>query len=76
MRKSGLGPGRVIDCQSCGKPVTTHSMSVFAAVPAFLGGLMALKSGSLLLGSLAVVAGVLAMALVQTFLVPLVRSDA
>ena len=33
-RKSGLGPGRIVNCQSCGKPVTTHSMAVFAAIPA------------------------------------------
>ena len=76
MRKSGLGPGRTINCQSCGKPVTTHSMSVLAAIPAFLGGLVALKSASFLLGSAAIVGGVLAMAFIQTFLVPLVRSDA
>jgi hypothetical protein len=75
MRKSGLGPGRTINCQSCGKPVTTHSMSVVAAVPAFLGGLVALKSASLLLGGAAIVGGVLAMGLIQTFLVPLVRTD-
>ena len=75
MRKSGLGPGRIINCQSCGKPVTTHSMSVFAAIPAVLGGLMALRSSSWLIGSAAVVGGVLAMGLIQTFLVPLVRSD-
>jgi hypothetical protein len=76
MRKSGLGPGRMINCQWCGKPLTTHSMSVFAAIPAVLGGLFALRSGSLLLGSAAIMGGVLAMGLIQTFLVPLVRSDA
>ncbi len=75
VRKSGLGPGRTINCQACGKPVTTHSMGVFAAIPAFLGGLVALKSASLLLGGAAVVAGILTMAVIQTFLVPLVRSD-
>lgn len=75
MRKSGLGPGRTINCQACGKPVTTHSMNVFAAIPAFLGGLVALRSSSLLLGGAAVVAGILTMAFIQTFLVPLVRSD-
>ena len=75
MRKSGLGPGRKLDCQSCGKSVTTHSMAVFAAIPAFLGGIVALKSASLLLGGAAVVAGVLTMGLIQTFLVPLVRGD-
>jgi hypothetical protein len=51
-------------------------MSVFAAIPAFLGGLVALKSASLLLGSAAIVGGILTMGLIQTFLVPLVRSDA
>jgi len=75
-RKSGLGPGRVINCESCGKRVTTHPMSIFAAVPAFLGGLFALKSGSMLLGAAYVVAGVLTMAFIQTFIVPLVRTDA
>jgi hypothetical protein len=75
MRKSGLGPGRAVPCQSCGKPVTTHPLAIFAAVPAFLGGVLALKSGSWLIGSASVACGVLLMGLVQTFLVPLVRSD-
>ena len=76
MRKSGLGPGRVIGCQSCGKPVKTHSIGVFAAIPAVLGGLFALRSGSWLLGGAAILGGLLAMGLIQTFLVPLVRGDA
>ena len=75
LRKSGLGPGRKISCQSCGKLVTTHSMSVFAAIPAFLGGLVALKSASFLIGGAAIVGGILTMGLLQTFLVPLVRGD-
>ena len=74
-RKSGLGPGRIVNCQSCGKPVTTHAMAVFAAIPAFVGGLVAVRSASLLQGGAAVLAGVLTMAFVQTFLVPLVRAD-
>ena len=75
MRKSGLGPGRVIGCASCGKPVTTHSVAVLAAIPAFLGGVVFLRSTSTAVGIAAIVAGVLAMALIQTFLVPLVRAD-
>ena len=75
-RKSRLGPGRTINCQSCEKPVTTHSMGVFAAIPAVLGSVVFLKSASVLLGIAAIVGGVLAMAFIQTFLVPLVRSDA
>jgi hypothetical protein len=50
-------------------------MAVFAAIPAFLGGFVFLKSTSVLLGGMAVVGGVVLMALIQTFLVPLVRSD-
>jgi hypothetical protein len=75
MRKSRLGPGRSVNCQSCGKPVATHSMAVFAAIPAFLGGLAFMKSASLLLGMAAIAGGLLTMGLIQTFLVPLVRSD-
>ncbi len=75
-RKSGLGPGRMIPCQSCGKPVMTHSLAVFAAIPAFLGGLGLLKSSSMLVGVACVVGGLLAMAFIQTFLVPLVRTEA
>jgi len=75
-RKAGLSPGRVVGCQSCGKPVTAHPIAIFAAIPAFLGGFAALHSGSLLPGSLYVVFGVLAMALIQTFLIPLIKSDA
>ena len=75
-RKAGLGPGRVIKCQSCGKLVTAHSMAVLAAIPAVLGGFAALRSGSLLLGVACVLGGVVAMAFIQTFLIPLIRSDA
>ncbi|MBA3505495.1 MAG: hypothetical protein H0T80_06890 [Betaproteobacteria bacterium] len=75
MRKSGLGPGRVVDCQACGKPVRTHSMSAFAAIPAILGGVLAMKSASFLSSTAAILGGVFAMGLIQTFLVPLVRSD-
>jgi len=75
-RKSALGPGRVVPCQSCGKNVAAHWTGILAAIPAFLGGLALMKSESLLLGLAAVVAGVLIMGAVHTFLVPLVRSDA
>ena len=75
-RKSDLGPGRAINCQSCGKPVTPHSLGILAAIPAFLGGLVALKSGSVLIGSAAILGGLVLMAFIQTFLVPLVRSGA
>jgi hypothetical protein len=51
-------------------------MGVFAAIPAVLGSAVFLKSSSVLLGIAAIVGGILAMAFIQTFLVPLVRSDA
>ena len=76
MRKSALGPGRAINCQSCGKKVATHWIAIFAALPAFLGGFVLLKSDSLSLGIAAVIGGVVMMGILQTFLVPLVRSDA
>ena len=76
VRKSRLGPGRTTNCESCGKPVMTHSLAVFAAIPAFLGGVAFLKSASVLIGTLAVVGGVLTMAFIQTFLVPLVKAEA
>jgi hypothetical protein len=76
LRKSALGPGRAVNCQSCGKKVATHWIAIFAALPAFLGGFVLMKSESLPLGIAAVVGGVLVMGVVQTFLVPLVRSDA
>jgi hypothetical protein len=50
-------------------------MGVLAAFPAFMGGVLALKSASFLLGGAAIVGGILTMGLIQTFLVPLVRSD-
>jgi cytochrome b subunit of formate dehydrogenase len=76
LRKSALGPGRAIGCQSCGKKVATHWIAIFAAIPAFLGGFALMKSESLPLGLAAVAGGILVMAVLQTFLVPLVRSDA
>jgi hypothetical protein len=75
-RKSALGPGRVVRCQACGKPVVAHWTAILAAIPAFLGGFALLKSESLLFGLAAVAAGLLLMAAVHTFVVPLVRSDA
>ena len=75
MRKSSLGPGRAIRCQSCGKGVATHWIAIFAAIPAFLGGFLFLKSDSSLLGFAAIVGGLLVMGLLQTFVVPLVKSN-
>jgi hypothetical protein len=31
--KSALGPGRTVNCQSCGKKVQTHWIAIFAAIP-------------------------------------------
>ena len=75
-RKSALGPGRAVNCQSCGKTVSAHWTAIFAAIPAFLGGLALMKSESVVLGIAAVVGGILVMGVLHTFLVPLVRSDA
>jgi hypothetical protein len=75
-RKSALGPGRVVPCASCGRKVAVHWIAIFAAVPAFLGGYVLMKSASLPLGLAAAVAGVVAMGLLHPFLVPLVRGDA
>jgi hypothetical protein len=74
-QKSALGPGRVVHCQSCGKPVSAHWAAVFAAIPAFLGGLALMKSESLALGLGAAMAGIVVMALLHTFAVPLMKSD-
>jgi hypothetical protein len=74
-QKSGLGPGRAVKCQSCGKLVSAHWTGILAAIPAFLGGFVLLESESAALGIAAVVAGVIVMALVHTFLIPLVRSE-
>jgi hypothetical protein len=76
LRKSALGPGRAVACQSCGKPVASHWVAICAAIPAFLGGYVLMESDFQPIGFLAVVGGLLAMAALQTFLVPLVRSDA
>jgi hypothetical protein len=75
-RKSALGPGRAVSCQSCGRKVAAHWTGIFAAIPAFLGGYAFMKSESLPLGFAAVVGGVLIMGVLHTYLVPLVRSDA
>jgi len=75
-QKSALGPGRAVNCQSCGKKVSAHWTAVFAAIPAFLGGYVLMKSESLPLGIAAVVAGILVMGVLHTFVVPLVRNDA
>ena len=75
LRKSSLGPGRVVKCQSCGKPIATHWIGILAAFPAFVGGFAMMKSDSLPLGLAAVAAGILAMAMIQTFVVPLMKGD-
>ena len=74
-RKSSLGPGRVVNCQACGKKISAHWTGVFAAIPAFLGGFALMKSESLPLGLAAVAAGILVMGLIHTYLVPLIRND-
>lgn len=74
LRKSALGPGRIVRCQSCGKNISAHWTGVFAAIPAFLGGLALMKSDSLLLGLAAVAGGLVMMGLIHTYLVPLVRA--
>jgi DNA-directed RNA polymerase subunit N (RpoN/RPB10) len=76
LRKSALGPGRAVRCQSCGKMVSAHWASIFASIPAFLGGLAFMRSESIPLGIAAMVCGVLLMAVIHTFLIPLARSDA
>ena len=73
-RKSSLGPGRVVNCQSCGGKVAAHWTAILAALPAFAGGVVMTRIDSMPLGIAAVAAGVLAMALLHTFLVPLVKS--
>ncbi len=73
--KSSLGPGQAVKCQSCGKLVATHWLAIFAAFPAFLGGLAMMKSDSLPLGIAAVATGVLAMALIHAFAIPLMKVD-
>jgi hypothetical protein len=74
-RKSSLGPGRVVSCQSCGRGISAHWTAIFAAIPAFLGGFVLMKSESLLVGIAAVVGGVILMGILHTYLVPLMRSD-
>jgi hypothetical protein len=73
-QKASLGPGRVVRCRACGGRVAAHPVAILAAVPAFLGGFAFLKSDSALIGMAAVLAGLAAMALLQTFAVPLVKS--
>ena len=75
-QKSALGPGRAVACASCGRRVASHPVAILTAVPAFMGGYALLKAESLPMGTAAVVAGVLAMAMLQTFAVPLVKADA
>ena len=72
-QKASLGPGRVVRCRSCGGGVAAHPIAILAAVPAFLGGFALLKSDSLLIGMGAVAGGLVAMALLQTFAVPLIK---
>jgi len=76
LQKSALGPGRAVSCRACGKKVMAHWVAVFAAIPAFLGGMYMMKSASLPLGIAAIAAGLACMAALQTFAVPLVRGEA
>lgn len=72
-QKATLGPGRVVACRACEKPIAAHWAAIFAALPAFGGGMFLLQSESTPLGLVALVAGVAAMAAIQTFAVPLVK---
>jgi hypothetical protein len=75
MQKSALGPGRAVPCRSCGKTVASHWVGILAAIPAFLGGYVFLNTESVHIGFAAVAAGILVMALLQTFLVPLMKYE-
>lgn len=74
-QKSALGPGRAMACRACGKKVMAHWMAIFAALPAFLGGMYMMKADSLPLGIAAMACGLVAMAAIQTFVVPLSRAE-
>jgi len=74
LQKSRLGPGRSVPCQYCGKNVTPHWTIILAAIPAFLGGLKLVRSEEWVQGIAAVVAGLLLMAMIVTFVVPLVKA--
>jgi hypothetical protein len=75
LQKSALGPGRAASCRACGRKVMAHWVAVFAAIPAFLGGSFMMKSDSLPLGIAAIAGGLVAMAALQVFAVPLVRGE-
>lgn len=72
-RKAGLAPGRVIACQACRKPVMAHSTGVFTALLPMIAGFYFLRTASVAQGVAAIIAGVAAMALIQTFAIPLVK---
>jgi hypothetical protein len=73
-QKASLGPGRIVRCQACGGGVAAHPVAILAALPAFMGGFAMLKSDSAVVGMAAIVAGLVAMALLHTFAVPLIKS--
>ncbi|MEI6737398.1 MAG: hypothetical protein WCL29_02860 [Pseudomonadota bacterium] len=75
LRKSALGPGRAVNCQSCGKKISAHWSGIFAAIPAFLGGFALMKSASLPLGLAAVAGGLIVMGLIHTYLIPLIPNE-
>ncbi|HMA88208.1 MAG TPA: hypothetical protein VKP89_05625 [Burkholderiales bacterium] len=56
--------------------MAAHWTGILAAIPAFLGGYVLMKSENLPLGIVAVIGGVIAMGVLHTFLVPLVRGEA
>ena len=72
--KAMLGPGRVVKCRSCGKPIASHWIGILAALPAFLGGFAFLNADSTPLGLMYVLAGVAGMAALQTLVVPLTKA--
>jgi len=73
--KAMLGPGRAVKCRSCGKPIASHWIGILAALPAFLGGYAFLNAESTPLGLMYVLAGVAGVALLQTCVVPLMKSE-
>ena len=72
--KAMLGPGRVVKCCSCGKPIASHWIGILTALPAFLGGFAFLNADSTPLGLMYVLAGVAGMAALQTLVVPLMKA--
>ena len=71
-RKMVLGPARAIECSNCGSRISVPYLAMLASIPFLLALVAAQLLGSLAIGAVLVITGILAMSWIHYKFVPLI----